>query len=99
MGPLGFIGLAGPSSRISVDMAEPYRIHFNATTGNSENPESPMFKTTTADWLNGRYRVLSMLPEEFLKDPMGELTLNPQSGRFGLFTAKLCPRFTSKKSQ
>lgn len=77
VGPLGFIGLAGPSSRISVDMADPYRIHFNATTGNSENPESPMFKTTTADWLNGRYRVLSLLPEEFLKDPMGELTLNP----------------------
>jgi len=76
-GPLGFMNLAGPSSRIVVDMAEPRVIHFNSSTGNSENPDSPMFDSITRDWLDGEYRRLSMDEDEFREGAIGELVLEP----------------------
>lgn len=72
-----YLGLAGPSSRISVDLAKPDLIYFNSTTGNSENPRSPLFKNTTDDWLAGRYQELSLNPAEFRKGAIGELRLSP----------------------
>ena len=77
IGPLGFLSLAGPSSRIAVDMAKPYHLNFNATTGNSENPQSPLFSNTTRNWLDGSYRTISLEPHEFEQGAIGELRLEP----------------------
>ena len=77
MGPIGFFSLAGPSSRIIVDMAEPDRLQFNATTGNSENPDSVLYMTTTNDWLTGRYETLSLVDTEYEQGALGILELNP----------------------
>jgi penicillin amidase len=77
VGPLRYVAVAGPSSRITVDMARPRRLYFNATTGNSENPDSPLYMNTTQDWFEGRYRLVSLEPGEFSKDATGTLTLRP----------------------
>ncbi len=73
----GFFVLAGPSSRLCVDMADPRHLHFNATTGNSENPESPLYDNTTQEWLAGEYVTVSLEPEEYNEDRIGKLVLKP----------------------
>ncbi len=73
----GFFVLAGPSSRMCVDMADPRHLHFNATTGNSENPQSPLYDNTTQEWLSGKYVTLSMEPHEYKKNKIGKLVLKP----------------------
>ncbi len=78
IGPIGYLSIAGPSSRIVVDMAKPGHLLFNATTGNSENPDSAMFDITSEDWARGRYRTLSMAPEEYEQGAMAELILEPR---------------------
>jgi len=78
LGPVGYMVFAGPSSRIIVDMAEPRTLYFNATAGNSENPDSPMFDLPTRDWLAGDYRAVSMDEDVFKKGAIGELTLAPR---------------------
>ncbi len=74
---IGYLGVAGPSSRIIVDMADPRHLRFNATTGNSEDPNSPMFDNVTHDWFYGSYRVVSLDREEYERNAIGTLTLSP----------------------
>ncbi|MFO8055820.1 MAG: penicillin acylase family protein [bacterium] len=73
----GFMVLAGPSSRLCVDMADPRHLHFNATTGNSENPDSPLYDNTTQEWLSGEYVTVSLDREEYNRDRIARLVLRP----------------------
>lgn len=77
-GPLGYLSMGAGTSRLTVDMAEPRHLYFHATTGNSENPDSPLFANTTRDWLNGEYRIISMDESEFRPGAIGELVILPQ---------------------
>jgi len=77
LGPLGYVFLSGPTTRMIVDFADPGHFHFNATTGNSENLASGRMANLTPFWVNGQYLTLSMIPVEYEKDQMGRLELSP----------------------
>jgi len=72
----GYIVLGGPTTRMSVDMAEPTVFHFCSTTGNAEYPGSPFFRNTTEAWLQGQYLESRILPADRIHQPMSKLTLS-----------------------
>ena len=77
LGPLGFMGIVGPSSRIIIDFTEPKRILYNATGGMADNPDGGRYENIMDAWLNEEYFVMSMYPEEYREGKMGELILKP----------------------
>jgi len=77
LGPFGQIFVVGPTTRMVVDFADPGHFQFTATTGNSENIQSGRCGNLTQFWVNGQYLVLSMDPQEYEKDAMGTLELDP----------------------
>jgi len=77
LGPFGHIFVVGPTTRMIVDFADPGHFHFTTTTGNSENLKSGRSGNLTEFWVQGKYLTLSMQPEEYEKNAMGTLELNP----------------------
>ena len=75
LGPLGYLFIGGPTTRMIVDFSDPGHFHFNQTTGNSENIKSPRCANLTKSWVKGEYLSLSMNPEEYEKDALGILWL------------------------
>jgi len=73
---LGYVVLGGPTTRMSVDMAEPGVFHFCCTTGNAEYPASPFFRNTTDAWREGRYLESRIVPADRIRKPMAKLVLS-----------------------
>jgi penicillin amidase len=73
----GFVNMAGPSSRLVVDLNDPRHLLYNCSTGPSENPKSGRFSETTEAWRTGKYFTMSMDEAEYAQDKMGELKLMP----------------------
>ena len=73
----GFVNMAGPSSRLVVDLNDPRHLLYNCSTGPSENPKSGRFSETTEAWRTGKYFTMSMDEAEYSQGKMGELKLLP----------------------
>ena len=68
---------SGPSTHFLVDFSQPGQIFWNATTGNSENPDGGRLGNTTPAWLKAEYFSLFLDEAKFRQDAMGELILQP----------------------
>jgi len=77
LGPLGYKGFVGPSTRIIVDFRDPRRAYFNTTAGMADNEDGGRYDNLMSAWLEGRYLVMSMDEDEYREGMMGELLLLP----------------------
>ena len=68
---------SGPSTHFLVDFSQPGQITWNATTGNSENPDAGRLGNTTQAWLQAEYFSLYLDEAQFRQNAMGELILEP----------------------
>jgi penicillin amidase len=76
-GEEGFRVFAGPTSRLIIDLSDLSRVWFSSSTGPSGDPHAPHYRNLTDDWLQHRYRRLSLNEEEYLTGSPGELKLLP----------------------
>ena len=68
---------AGPSTRRIVDFSDVENGLGILPTGQSGNILSPLYDDMAEDWANMKYRTMTTRPEEYRKNALGTLTLQP----------------------
>jgi penicillin G amidase len=76
-----FSAVGGAEYRIVVDFAEPHQFLAVQNIGNSGQPGSPHYADQFADWLAGRYHVVSLRREKVERDLESSITLERARGR------------------
>jgi penicillin amidase len=75
LGQPGYSAVSGAEYRLVVDFAEPHRFRAVQNIGNSGRPGSPHYADQFADWLAGRYHVVSLNREDVERDLESSLLL------------------------
>ena len=68
VGQPGFGAVSGAEYRLVVDFADPDHLPAMQNIGNSGRPDSPHYRDQFADWLAGRYHVVSLRREDVERD-------------------------------